>query len=157
MKNEYFDYSCTVNDQQFKHKLKIVERFIDHIIICPECGAENCGGPDDKYIWAEFDNEKLAFHFGDGELERYLSFWHYEGMTEDEYKSLPNFIKDFNENTGWNNEDLDPNSIIDSLDFKNSLDIIKNSKQLKENDEFLTSFYPKIMEFIDRVINEKKH
>ncbi|WP_163410057.1 hypothetical protein [Flavobacterium ajazii] len=150
MQNEYFSYSCTVNGQQFKHKLKIVERFIDQITICPVCGAENCGGPDDKYVWAEFDNEKLALHFGDGEFERYLSFWHYEGITEDEYKSLPNFIKDFNEGKGWDNDDIDPNSIIDPLDFKNSLDVIKNSKQLKENDEFLTSFYPKIMKFIIR-------
>jgi len=156
MKNEYFDYSCTVNGQEFKHKLKIIESFIDHMTICPVCGAENCGGHEDKFIWAEFNNEKLAIHFGDGEFERYLSFWHFEGITEDEYKSLPNFIKDFNEGNGWDNEDFDPNSIIDALDFKKSMDVIKNSNHIKENDEFLTSFYPRVIKFIDRVIKEEK-
>ena len=156
MENEYFNYSCTVNGHEFQHKLKIIERFIDHLAICPVCGAPNCGGPDDKFIWAEFNNEKLAIHFGDGEFERYLSLWHYDGITENEYRSLPNFIKDFNEGKGWDNDGLDPNSIIDPLDFKKSMDVIKNSMHLKEDDDFLTSFYPKITRFIERVINEEK-
>lgn len=156
MESEYFDYSCNYFNKKFRHRLKIVVKFIEHITICSVCGAENCGGYEDKFIWAEFENEKLAIHFGDGEFEKYLSFWHYEGITEDEYKSLPNFIKDFNECKGWDNDKLDPNSVIDALDFKNSMDVIKKSKYINEQDEFLTNFYPKVIEFIDRVIKENK-
>lgn len=156
MESEYFDYSCNVNNYEFRHKLKIIERFVENKTICPVCGAEDCGEPEDKFIWAEFENEKLAIQFGGGEFERYLSFWHYEGITEDDYKSLPNFIKDFNESTGWDNAKLDPNSIIDALDFKNSMDVIKKSQYMDEQDEFLTNFYPKVIQFVDRVINEKK-
>ncbi|GAA4204666.1 hypothetical protein GCM10022289_22980 [Pedobacter jeongneungensis] len=156
MESEYFDYSCNVNNEKFEHRLKIIEKFVEHIAICPICGAENCGGPEDKFIWAEFEDEKLAIHFGDGKFEEYLSFWHYEGITEDNYKALPNFINEFNEGRGWDGDELNPNSVIDAVDFKKSMDVIKNSMYVNENDEFSTSFYPKIMEFVERVIKGNK-
>ncbi|MBD3906931.1 hypothetical protein NAL32_19915 [Chryseobacterium sp. Ch-15] len=156
MKDEYFDYTCNVNGQEFKHRLKIAHRFTEHKTICPICGAENCGGPEDKFIWAEFDDEKLAIHFGDGEFERYLEFWYYDGITEKEYKLLPNFIQDFNESTGWNNEELNPNSVIDASDFKNAMNIIKQSKHINDGDDFSKNFYPKIIKFVDQVIKENK-
>jgi hypothetical protein len=154
--NEDYNYTCKINDQEFNHKFKISARFIEGLMQCPICGSEDCCGAKDKFIWAEFGNEKFAIHFGDGEFEKYLSYWHYEGISEDEYKSLPNFIKDFNEGKGWDNDNLDPNSIIDALDFKKAMDVIKNSRYITVNDSFLTKFYPIIIEFVDKVINENK-
>jgi hypothetical protein len=153
---EKYQYTCKINEQVFNYKLKIVARFNENLMQCPICGSEECCGAKEKFIWAEFDNEKLAIHFEDGEFENYLGYWHYEGISEEEYISLPNFLKDFNEGKGWDNNDLDPNSIIDALDFKKAMDVIKNSRHITENDKFLTLFYPVIIEFVDRVINENK-
>lgn len=72
------------------------------------------------------------------------------------YKALPNFIKEFNECKGWNNEKIDPNSVIDALDFKNAMNFIKESKNNNEHYDFSKKFYPTIIEFVDRVIKENK-
>lgn len=156
---EEYQYTHRINGQEFNHNLKIIARFNENLILCPICGSEECCGAKEKFIWAEFENDKLAIHFEDGEFENYLSYWHYDGISEEEYKSLPNFIKDFNEGKGWDNwetDDLNPNSIIDARDFKQAMDVIKNSNHITENDKFLTMFYPVIIEFVDRVINENK-
>jgi len=90
-------------------------------------------------------------------FENYLGFWHFEGISEDEYKLLPRFIKEHNEGKGWDDwDEINPNSVIDALDFKNAMNVIKNSKNMEVNDAFLTEFYPVIMEFVDKVINENK-
>lgn len=156
---EKYLYTCQINDKVFQHRLTIIARFNECLMQCPICGSQECCGAKDKFIWAEFGKEKLAIHFEDGEFEKYLSYWHYEGITEDEYKSLPNFIKEYNEGKGWdnwNNVDLNPNSIIDAMDFKRAMDVIKNSRYITENDNFLTLFYPVIIEFVKRVISENK-
>ena len=154
--NETYNYSCTVNNQIFEYELKIIARFNENLVQCPICGANECYGARDKFIWAEFENEKLAIHFEDGEFENYLSNWYFEGISEDEYKSLPNFLKDFNECKGWYDDAINPNTILDAIDFKNAMEVIKNSKNNENNDLFLTNFYPIIIEFVDKVIKENK-
>jgi hypothetical protein len=155
--NEEYQYSCTINDQEFNYEFKIIARFNEKLTECPVCGSNECCGGKEKFLWAEFDGEKLAIHFEDGEFENYLSYWYYEGISENEYKSLPKFLKEHNEGIGWDDwNEVNPNSIIDALDFINAMDIIKNSRSITENDSFLTKFYPVIIEFTNRVINENK-
>lgn len=154
---EEYQYSCIINNQEFHYDFKIIARFNENLTQCPVCGSEECCGAKEKFIWAEFGDEKLAIHFEDGEFENYLEYWHYEGISEEEYQSLPNFIKDFNEGKGWDDWNaIEPNSIIDAVDFKRAMDVIKNSGHIAENDKFLTLYYPVIIEFIDQVINENK-
>ena len=155
--NEDYQYSCRISDQEFNYKFKIIARFNEKLVKCPVCGSNECCGAKEKFLWAEFNGQKLAIHFVDGEFEHYLGFWHFEGITESEYKSLPTFIKEHNEEKGWNDwEEINPNSVIDAFDFKNAMNIIKNSKDMKADDEFLTKFYPVIIEFVDKVIDENK-
>lgn len=152
-----YNYNRRINDQEFNYKFKIIARFNESLTQCPVCGSEECCGAKEKFIWAEFGEEKLAIHFEDGEFERYLDYWYYDGMNESKYKLLPKFIRDFNEGTGWDNTyGLNPNSVIDAIDFRNAMEIIKNSVNITVDDKFLTLFYPVIIEFIDKVIAENK-
>lgn len=149
----YYDYYSQVGSIDYKYRLKIIADFTK-LCVCPVCGTPDCG--DEQFIWAEFDNEKLAIHFGGATFGSFLDRWYFDGITEEEYIKLPQFIKQHNECTGWADAYAKPNNIIDAQDFRDALHVIKNSIHTTENDDFSLIYCPAMKDFIDNVIREDK-
>lgn len=96
--SNYFEYKSYLNGVEFSYKLKIITDLTE-LCICPVCGAPDCG--EELFLWAEFEKEKLAIHFGGATFRSFLNSWYKEDITEDEYGALPEFIKENNEGKGW--------------------------------------------------------
>jgi len=151
----YFDYESRHTNNEgkilahYKCKLKIVAD-LTLSCICPICGAPDCGS--DMYLWADFDSEKFAIYLGAKSFSSFLDCWYYQGIKEEEYHQLPEFIKQNNEGTGWCDFNSGPNKEIDSLDFLRSLEVVKNSTLDGQRDEFSRIYYPILKSFVDTVI-----
>jgi hypothetical protein len=153
---KYFDYHSQRRTNsgdvlwEYKYRLKIIADLTTSCI-CPDCGGPDCG--DDMYIWAQFGDEKLSIHLGARSFSSFFDCWHYEGIKEEEYKQLPEFIRQNNEITGWCDFDSGPNNEIDALDFLKSLEVVKNSAY-SEGDEEFKICYPVLKSFAEAVITE---
>jgi hypothetical protein len=152
---EYFDYVSrrTTHDgkvlEECRHRLKIVAD-LTASCICPICGAPDCG--KDMYLWAEFGDEKLAVYLGESSFNSFLDCWYYDGIKEEEYQQLPEFIRQNNEGTGWSDFDSGLCKEIDAFDFLKSLEVVKNSACGKDGDKFSEIYYPVLKSFVNAVI-----
>ncbi|CAM3672775.1 hypothetical protein MUGA111182_02475 [Mucilaginibacter galii] len=149
-RSQHTNHSGTVI-KEYTHRLKIVADLTLHCI-CPVCGAPDCG--NDMYLWAEFSGEKWAIHLGADSFDAYLNCWHYDGITEDEYRQLPELIRHSNEMIGWCDIYSEPNNEIDAFDFLKSLEVIKDSDYANDGGEFLEIYYPILKSFTNAVIKE---
>ena len=158
-KGKYFDYYSqrTTSSgevlEEYKYRLKIIAD-LTASCICPVCGAPDCG--NDMYLWAEFGGEKLAIHLGASSFAGFLDCWHHEGISEDEYRRLPEFIRQNNEGIGWCDFDSGPNNEIDAFDFLKSLEVVKNSAYGGDGGEFTEIYYPVLKSFVTAAIAENK-
>ncbi len=151
---EYFEYRTQIRQadrvlKELRLPLKIVADLTEYSL-----------GPyyeDDMYIWGEIGGEKLAIHLGESSFSGFFDYcWHYEGIPEEEYLQLPEFIRQSNEMTGWSDFATGPNHIIDINDFLKSLEVVKNSPCGSSNDyEFTRFYYPVLKSFAETVIAEK--
>jgi hypothetical protein len=94
---------------------------------CPQCGVPACG--KEAYLWVEKDGQKITLVF-DGSLFGLIGEEYFTNNSSafSNYDRLPKFLKDWNENKGWNDFFGDQVHRISVGEFVESLEIIKSTE-----------------------------
>ncbi|MBB6372322.1 hypothetical protein [Chryseobacterium shigense] len=130
----------------------LVKEDLTHLCICPCCGAPDCG--EEYMLITESEAGTEAVLFGGASFRRYLNYWFYEGITPEEYSSLPELVRQNNECTGWQNIEAECTE-IDAHDFLRTLEAVKNCNHIEYKDtDFENYYYPVFKSFTEDVINK---
>jgi ribosome-associated protein YbcJ (S4-like RNA binding protein) len=106
------------------------EKFIFNVIkntteACPECGVPACGKED--ILWFEENEIRTSIIFDGGYFDIALEEYFIKNSKSINNESLPVFLKEWQNSTGWE-ESWDYNGHqIEINDFLKSLDLIKTS------------------------------
>lgn len=90
---------------------------------CPECGIPACGRED--IIWYEYKNQRVAIIFDGGYFDMAREEFFDKKIKTIKYDSLPTFMKEWHEASGWTDcWDYDGYTLeID--DFLKSIELLK--------------------------------
>lgn len=118
---------------------------LTHLCICPVCGAPDCGA--EYRLWTESEQLNESVIFGGDSFGIYPNYWFYEEIPLDKYRQLPEFVRHYNEFTGWRDN---ASTEIDAYDFLRTLESVKNSEKSDQN--FETYYYPVFKTFAESTI-----
>lgn len=93
------EVSFTINGEKLVYNL-----IADYTYPCPVCGVHGCSG---EYYFVTADKKAVRVDKSDLDMLMYdyLSENIFNNYNEDEYNSLPRFLKEYNEAVGWNDSD----------------------------------------------------
>ncbi|SFN83265.1 hypothetical protein SAMN05421594_4367 [Chryseobacterium oleae] len=125
---------------------------LTHLCLCPCCGEPDCG--EEYMLLTESEGKQEAVLFGGGTFRGYLNYWFYEGITPVEYSKLPEFVRQNNECTGW--QDISAQCTeINADDFLLTLESIKNcSRKEYLYDDFENYYYPIFKKFAEEAMRK---
>ncbi len=93
---------------------------------CPQCGVPACGKED--ILWYEEADQKLAMIFDGGYFDMAIENCIEKYIKTMDYNTLPTFLKDWSEQTGWSDCWDYIGYELDTNDFLNTLSILEKGE-----------------------------
>lgn len=111
--------TVTINDEEFT--FVVVNDLTEP---CPQCGVPACG--KEAYLWKEKDEQKITLVFDGGLFGVFgTEFFTNHPEVFSRYQKLPQFLKDWNEGTGWDELSDDKACSISVHEVLQSMEIMQ--------------------------------
>ena len=98
---------------------------------CPQCGIPACG--KENYFWIEEKAQRQTLVLDGSLLDEIIEQYFHKNILKVDYKTLPAFLREFNEHIGWSEADNFKGTEIDVDDLLEAIELI----QIEDLDEWI--------------------
>lgn len=142
MKNRSKYPKETIEVNGMEYEFMVYANYMD---VCPVCGAYACGS-NERYLWFEQEGKRHTIIFDDRIFDALSDIVFAVEQTQESYALLPQYFRDWNECTGWEDFDNLEGFVLDIDELLAFLHLANNRKL----DEASQAMFEGILEHVEK-------